>query len=288
LYDETTTDLTVYSLYVQDEIELSDQLTAVLGARYDSFDIDIGGQKWSKSAGALVSAEGSQKDTELTPRAGIIYKPEENVSIYASYSQTFVPQSGEQFANLGDEGLDPDEYTNLEVGAKWNVAEGFNVTAAIFKIEQDIVKENSSGSYIDEAEIEGFEAQMMRRISDQWTVSAGYTYLDGETTAGKRPGELPEESFSIWNSFQLSEKLGIGLGAIYQGDSTPKGGDTYGTVPSFTRFDAAAYYKINDNLRLQVNVENLFDKKYYPHAYDDHQFTVGAPLNATVSVSGSF
>jgi catecholate siderophore receptor len=281
LNDDTSTDYTVYSLYVQDEIGLSDDLTLLLGARYDNFDIEV-----TDNEDDSVS---SQKDEEFTPRAGIIYKPEENLSLYASYSQTFVPQSGEQFANLGDEGLNPDEYTNLEVGAKWNVAEGFNVTAAIFKIEQDIVSDDGAGgSLVNDAEVEGYEIQVLRRISDQWTISAGYTNLDGETTSGNRPAELPEDSFSIWNSFQLSEKLGFGLGAIYQGESTPKGGASKGTVPSFTRVDAAAYYKLSDNLRLQVNVENLLDEEYYPHAYSSHQFTVGAPINATVSVSGSF
>jgi catecholate siderophore receptor len=77
----------VFSLYVQDEIELSDKLTAVLGARFDSFDIEV----TDNEAGAADS--GSQKDKEFTPRAGIVYKPEENISLYASYSQTFVPQA---------------------------------------------------------------------------------------------------------------------------------------------------------------------------------------------------
>ena len=82
--------------------------------------------------------------------------------------------------------------------------------------------------------------------------------------------------------------MGLGLGAIYKGDSTPKGGSTTVTVPSFTRVDAAAYYQLSENLRLQVNIENLLDTTYYPHAYDDHQFTVGAPLNAAVSIKGTF
>ena len=100
LNDDTETDLTVYSLYVQDEIQLTEQLDLVLGARFDSFDINATDNKTAGNSG-------SQKDEEFTPRAGIIYKPQENVSLYASYSQTFVPASGEQFASLGDEGFDP-------------------------------------------------------------------------------------------------------------------------------------------------------------------------------------
>ena len=283
LNDHTATDLSVYSLYVQDEIELSDQLTAILGARFDSFDIEV----TDNEPGAADS--GSQKDEEFTPRAGIVYKQDENISLYASYSQTFVPQSGDQFANLGDEGLDPDEFTNLEAGIKWDIANDQSVALAIFKIDQDLVTDDGTGgSLINEAEIKGFEAQYLSRITDQWTLSAGYTYLTGETVSGARPAELPKDSFSIWNSYQLNDKLGLGLGAIYQAESTPKGGASRGTVPSFTRVDAAAYYQLSENLRLQVNIENLLDEDYYPHSYSSHQFTVGAPINATVSIKGTF
>ncbi len=283
LNDDTTTDLTVFSLYAQDEIELSDQLTAVLGVRFDSFDIEI----TDNEPGAADS--GSQKDEEFTPRAGLIYKPAENVSLYASYSQTFVPQSGGQFASLsGDRGLDPDEFTNLEAGIKWDLSDDQSLTIAAFEIEQDLLQRINNVIENREAEIQGIEAQYLGRISDQWTVSAGYTYLTGETAGGDRPGELPKSSFSIWNSYQVSEKLGLGLGAIYQGESTPKGGAGFGTVESFVRVDAAAYYQLSENLRLQVNIENLLDEEYYPHAYDDHQFTVGAPINAAVSIKGTF
>jgi catecholate siderophore receptor len=290
--DETSTDLSVFSLYVQDEIELSDQLTAVIGARFDSFDIEVNDIKKGE--------KGSQKDEEFTPRAGIIYKPEENVSLYASYSQTFLPQSGEQFASLGDAGLDPDEFSNLEFGVKWDINESFSLNWAIFKIQQDALRENGDDSAftdIVDNEIDGFELEAVKRVSDQWTIRAGFTSLSGENTTrdGKDktlesgdPAELPKSSFSIWNSYQLTEKLGLGLGAIYQGESTPKGGAKKGTVPNFTRVDAAAYYQLSENLRLQLNVENLLDEEYYPHSYSSHQFTVGAPINATVSIKGTF
>jgi catecholate siderophore receptor len=280
-YDDSSTDITVFSLYAQDEIELTDQLTVLLGARFDSFDIEVTDTVTSTKSG-------SQKDEELTPRAGIIYKPEENISLYASYSQTFLPQSGDQFDKLGTKGLDPDEFTNLEAGVKWDFADNQSVTFAIFQIEQDLVEGQNNAPLIVEDEIEGFEAQYLGRITDQWTVSAGYTYLDGEDHDGNRPGELPSNSFSIWNSYQLTEKLGLGLGAIYQGKSTPKGGSKTVFVPSYTRVDAAAYYQLSENLRLQLNVENLLDEEYYPHAYSKHQFTVGAPINATVSIKGTF
>lgn len=284
LKDDSTSDVDVLSLYVQDEIELSDNLTALLGARYDKYEIDSVNLKSG-------NAKSDDSASEITPRMGLIYKPQEDVSVYASYSQTFLPASGDQFATVGGGAdFDPNEYTNLEAGVKLNLAAGFNVTAAVFQIDADVVQENSNDVYQRfDNEIEGFELQLVRKVSDQWTLSAGYTKLDGDdTNTGKRVAELPKSTFTIWNNFQLSDKLGLGLGAIYQGESSPKGGPDYGIVPSFTRVDAAAYYQLSDNLRLQVNVENLLDTTYYPHAYDDHQFTVGAPINATVSIKGTF
>jgi catecholate siderophore receptor len=287
LKDDSTSDVDVLSLYVQDEIELSDNLTALLGARYDKYEID----SVNKKPGSSFNKKSDHSESEITPRMGLIYKPQEDVSVYASYSQTFLPASGDQFATVGKGvDFDPNEYTNLEAGVKLNLAAGFNVTAAVFQIDADVVEENSGGDYQRfDNEIEGFELQVIRKVSNQWTVSAGYTKLDGDdTNTGKRVAELPKSTFTIWNNFQLSDKLGLGLGAIYQGESSPKGGAKYGIVPSFTRVDAAAYYQLSDNLRLQVNVENLLDTTYYPHAYDDHQFTVGAPLNATVAIKGTF
>ena len=257
-----------------------------MGARFDSFDIDVSGKN---KDGDL---SGSQKDEDFTPRAGIIYKPQENISVYASYSETFVPQSGEQFANLGDEGLDPDEYTNLEAGVKWDFAQGYSVTAAIFEIEQDIVQDDGTGgSETLNNEINGFEAQFNGQITDQWSLTAGYSYLDGETEDGERPFELPEHMFSVWNHYQFTEKFGLGLGVIYQDESKIKTKDLAkgpADLPDFFRVDAAAYYQISENLRLQVNIENLLDEEYYPSSHYINQATVGAPLNATFKIVGSF
>lgn len=287
LNDNTLADLEVYSFYLQDEIQLMEQLQLVLGLRFDSYDIDV--------VDVANNTSGNQKDKEITPRLGIIYKPKENISLYASYSETFLPQSGEQFANLGDEGLDPDEYTNLEAGVKWDFAERLSFTAAIFEIEQDVLKsDGESGGLTEESTIQGFEAQLSGQITDQWFVSAGYSYLDGEDSNGFEPREIPEHMFSIWNRYQLTEKLGLGLGAIYQDesfisnvdpDNVP---DTRATLPSFVRVDAAAYYQLTENIRLQVNIENLLDELYFPSAHSTHQATVGAPIHARFSISGRF
>lgn len=284
-FDDTTSKLQVFSLYLQDEIQLLEQLQLVLGARYDRFDIDVSG---FDNSGPI---NGSQTDEEITPRLGLIYKPRENLTLYASYSKTFLPQSGEQFANLGDEGLDPDEYINLEAGVKWDFTQGLSLTAAIFEIQQDVIRDDgSSGGFTEESEIQGFEAQVSGRLADQWFISAGYSYLEGEDANGVVPRELPEHSFSIWNRYQLTDQFGLGLGAIYYDESFASNGAATPreTLPSYVRVDAAAYYQISENLRLQLNIENLLDELYFPSAHNDHQLTVGAPIHARLSISGRF
>ena len=281
LNDDTSTELDVYSLYVQDEVELTDQLRVVLGARFDAFDITVDDNEPGGTGG-------SQKDEEISPRGGIIYKPGENISLYVSYSESFLPQSGEQFADLGDEGLDPDEFTNLEAGVKWDFNPGLSFTAAVFQNEQDIVRDDGAGgSESLETMIEGFETQIKGRITDRWRISAGYSYLDGELDNGNTPREIPENMISVWNHYQLTNKLGLGLGAIYQ-DSSFMTNNEAAELPAFIRVDAAAYYRISENLRFQVNVENLLDEDYFPSSHSTHQATVGAPIHARFAISGRF
>ncbi|PXA03786.1 TonB-dependent siderophore receptor [Coraliomargarita sinensis] len=287
--DATQSDLSVYSFFLQDEIQLLEELQVVLGLRYDSFDIDV--------VDVENGTSGSQRDEEVTPRLGLVYKPQENISVYASYSETFLPQSGEQFANLGDEGLDPDEFSNLEAGVKWDFAEGLSFTAAVFEIQQDAARsDGESGGSVEEIDVQGFEAQISGYITDDWFISAGYSYMEGEDTNGFDPREIPEHTFSIWNRYQLTEKLGLGLGATYQDESyisnvdpddLPLSGPR-AELPSYVRVDAAAYYQLTENLRLQLNIENLLDELYFPSAHSTHQATVGAPINARLSISGRF
>lgn len=143
-----------------------------------------------------------------------------------------------------------------------------------------------------DSEITGFEAQIQGQLTDVWFVSAGYSNLDGEQVSrtgptGLRPRELPENMFSIWNNFKASDKLGLGIGLTYQDESFINNSNS-ASLPSYTRIDAAAYYDVSETLRVQLNIENLADQRYYPNSHSTHQATVGAPLNARLTVTGRF
>ena len=291
LNDDTSADLEVFSAYIQDEIEISEQLDIIIGARFDSFDISV------DNLDPDVSPEDrsrSRTDEEITPRLGVVYKPMENISFYGSYSESFLPASGEQFADINgdDDRLDPSEFTNLEAGLKWDFVPGLSFTAAVFEIEQrspELDDETGGERQIFiESTIEGFEAQVQGQVTEDWFVSAGYSYLDGEQSGSDlRPRELPENMFSLWNAYQVTDQFGLGLGVTYQDESFINNNNT-AILPSYARVDAAAYYDFSDDLRIQLNVENLTDEVYFPNSHSTHQATVGAPLNARITLSGRF
>lgn len=293
LNDDTRVELDVMSLYVQDQIELTSWLDVVLGARFDSFDIEVNNvDSTSTSFGVR-----TRRDEEISPRAGVILKPRENISIYGSYSESFQPRSGEQFANINGNNnqLDPNTFTNLEAGVKWDFSQGLSLTAAVFENEQSspqVADNDPSTLDVIDSEITGFELQLSGTLTDFWYVSTGYSYLDGEQVnrngpTGLRPRELPRNMFSIWNQFQVTPKIGVGIGTTYQDESFIDNGNT-ATLPSYTRVDAMAYYDWTKDLRLQVNIENLTDELYFPNSHATHQATVGAPINALFTVTGRF
>jgi catecholate siderophore receptor len=289
LNDDTRVGIDVFSAYIQDEIQISDKLDLILGLRFDSFDIDV--------FNVPANQRRSRKDEEVSPRGGLVFKPFEQLSLYASYSESFEPRSGEQFDNInGDrDQLDPNTFSNLEAGVKWDFNEGLSLTAAIFEVEQSspqVADSDPETLDVIDSEITGFEAQLKGRVTDRWFISAGYSYLDGEQVdrfgdTGLRPSELPENTFSIWNSFEVTDRLGFGIGLTYQDESFINNGNT-AVLPSYTRVDAAAYYDVSDMLSLQLNIENLTDELYFPNSHSTHQATVGAPFNARLTADWRF
>ena len=93
--------------------------------------------------------------------------------------------------------------------------------------------------------------------------------------------------FSIWNQVEVTERFGIGLGLTHQDESFINNSNS-AVLPAYTRVDAAAYYDVSENFRVQVNIENLTDTTYFPNSHSTHQATVGAPLNARFAISGRF
>ena len=284
----------VASFYIQDQLEFTPQWHAVLGLRYDRFDVDF----LNNRNGARLS----QKDSPVSPRAGLIYKPVPAVSIYGSYSIAYVPRAGEQLNSLSatNQAFDPEEFKNIELGAKWDIRPNLSATAAVYKLDRTNVvipgpTSADPSQLVDGQTTSGVELGLSGKLTRAWSVMGGYAYQDAELTAtqsatardGARLAQVPKHSASLWNRYEFTPAWAAGLGVIYRDDIFTTTSNAV-TAPSFTRVDGALFYTLNPNYRVQVNVENLFDKKYYASAHSDNNISPGSPRAVRVALNARF
>ena len=284
---------TVAAVYAQDQVALTSRLQAIAGLRFDNFRADTLN---NRTAATLQS-----DDRLLSPRVGLVYKPAEAVSLYASYSLSYLPRAGEQLSSLtlSNQSLDPEEFRNLEVGAKAEVL-GMEVAASVYRLERSNVAvpdpSNPTVSLlVDGQRSEGIELSVAGQLNRRWTVVGAYALQDGEilqslsatARAGARLAQLPRHSASLWNKLDLSSTWGLGLGVVYR-DAIFTSTDNTVTLPGFTRVDAALYYSFSKRLSAQVNVENLLDTEYYATAHSNTNITPGSPRAVRVSWTTRF
>tara|TARA_B100002019_G_scaffold194541_1_gene168448 strand:+ start:174 stop:2237 length:2064 start_codon:yes stop_codon:yes gene_type:complete len=286
------TDLEVTSLYLSGNIDLSDQWIMVLGARYEQVDTSI--KKYTVASGrsALTtgSATTSRDDSNVSPRLGVIYKPQNNMSLYLSYSESFIPKSGEQYKSWGSNAaFDPDVYENTELGFKYDMESGISLAVSYF--DQQTVKgqeDGVGGSEVIGMEIDGFEIGIAGQINEQNSINFGLTSVDATASAGTgKVKEVPELTWSLWYTHQANDLFGLSFGAIYQDEQIIKseGGPL---LPDFTRIDMAMTLTPTETDTVRINIENLGDETYYPHSHSTHQVSVGESQNVRISYQKSF
>jgi len=282
-----------FAAYLQDQIALNDQWKVLAGLRYDKFEVDFDDKR-------IANADASSTDEEVSPRFGLIWTPTATQTYYASYSYAFLP-SGEQLSlavNTAD--LDPEKAINYEVGARWDLAPELTLSAAVFRLDREDVRSAdplNPGFFVQTGEqrTEGVELALQGQVTPWWQVFAGYADLDAEITKtsasapkGRKVGLVPERMASIWNRFDIGQGWGVGLGIVHQSSSYTSFTNTV-KLPSFTRVDGAVYYAFTGGkTRVALNVENLFDKEYFPTAHSDNNISPGAPLNARLTLSTAF
>ncbi|AJO76563.1 TonB-dependent siderophore receptor [Pseudomonas sp. MRSN 12121] len=291
-YYGTNTKATSRAAYVFDTIELDPQWLLNVGLRYDTFD----------TVANTDTATGRTKikdDSQFWNwQAGLVWKPADNGSIYASYATSASPAGGlvgegadgnplSAGASVSD--LQPEETVNYELGTKWDVFnDRLSLTAAVFRTEKKntrILVDALTYQNAGESRVDGLELSASGKITDKWQVFAGYSYLkselvdaglngrNGVVSAGSNKGNempnTPKNSFSLWTTYEVLPKLTVGGGAFYVDEVYGDAGNTV-YVPSYTRYDAMASYKLSKNVDLQLNVQNLTDKTYYDKAYSAH------------------
>ena len=288
LKTQTETDIEVNSIYFQDQWDVTDNLIITLGGRFDEFDITLRD---------LVANETRVADIEeFGPRGGIVFKPNSNSSVYASYSESFLPRSGEQFKAMSDANAisDPDEFENTEIGYKYD--DGNTVfSIAFFELEASrFERANLASDQTEQRNLEadGFEISYIGKLSDNLTLAATYSDIEGEnldTDTGLMVDarEIPEQNWTLWMDYQASPRLSYGLGVTHQGESLISDGSSR-KLPEYERVDFSLTYDVRDDLALQFFVENLLDEDYYPHSHGSHQVTVGEPVNAKLGFYKKF
>jgi catecholate siderophore receptor len=301
----TDTDTKTSAAYVFDTLKFNEQWSLNLGLRYDNYDVRSSGYA-TAGRGTVAGNFDRQKTSNLwNYQVGVVYKPLPNGSVYAAWSTSSNP-SGETSGNGGQEvttangDLDPEKNRNYELGTKWDFfGDDLSLTAALFRTEKTNARitdpDNSTYQVLDgEQRVDGFEFTYTGKLTSKWKVYGGYTYMESElvkTTLAADKGNhmpsTPRNNFNLWSTYELIPKLTIGAGATFVDSRFGNEANSI-EVPSYWRYDAMASYALTKNVDLQLNVQNLTDKRYFDQVFQTHYAHVAAGRTALMSASFHF
>lgn len=266
-------DVDIFAGFIQDQVDINKYVQLTAGLRVDRFRL--------KFRNRLNDTTNKRVDTLFSPRAGLVVKPQEELSLYASYGVTHSPASGDQFNGLSQDqqNFKPERIQSYELGAKYDINPRLNVSAAIFQIDRtNTPAEDPNNDNLTvltgESRVQGFELAAAGFITDKWQITGGYTFQDARITSatsnyneGSRVALVPHNTFSLWNKYNLTDQFAAALGVISQSDQYADPRNTT-RLEGFTRYDAALFYKINKSYKVQLNVENIFDTGYILTAHN--------------------
>ena len=301
----TDTDTKTSAAYVFDTLKFNEQWSLNLGLRYDDYDVKSSG--YATAGRGTVAGNFKRENTSQlwNYQVGLVFKPLPNGSVYAAWSTSSNP-SGETSGNGGLEmtaantNLDPEKNRNYELGTKWDFfGDDLSLTAALFRTEKTNARitdpDNTTFQVLDgEQRVDGFEFTYTGKITSKWKVYGGYTYMESElvkTTAAADEGNhmpnTPRNSFNLWSTYELIPKLTVGGGATFV-DSRFGNEANSVEVPSYWRYDAMASYALTKNVDLQLNLQNLTDKRYYDQVFTTHYAHMAAGRTALMSANFHF
>jgi catecholate siderophore receptor len=288
-----------------DTIKFTEQWQVNGGVRFDHFDADF------KSIGTNGVPTGgtplSRTDDLVSWRAGLIYKPKPNGSIYAAYGTSFNP-SAEALslttnvsAASANFKTDPEESRTFEVGTKWDLFENrLALSLALFRTEKGNARTEDPGDTEDvlvlrgKQRVDGVEVGAAGSITKDWKVFAGYAHMESKIVSSRDPAEkgnelsnTPENTFTLWTMYQLPWDLEIGGGAQFVDSRFSANGANRREAPGYFLFDATVGYKVSKNFSLRLNVYNLADERYIDRVGGGH-FVPGAGRSALLTASLNF
>lgn len=275
----TSTKINTTGVYALDTLKFNKQWELSLGGRFDNIQTN-----YNNVSSAGLQTTLSQTNNVFSYNGGLIYKPQDNGSIYISGGTSFNPSSESLSLSTTTYNLDPEQTTSYELGTKWDLFhKKLSVSTAIYQVEKDNVRETVNGESVlsGTQRVRGFFAQISGQITKKWNIMMGYNYMDGQVTksladanqVGRPLANTPENSFNLFTTYKLDPKFEIGGGANYIGkryvspvtsSSTPDPvTGTVRNVPSYITLNAMAKYSLNKNIDFQLNINNLTNEYYF-------------------------
>jgi catecholate siderophore receptor len=279
--------------YLQDQVLINRFIQLVAGARFDYFDLKFQNRRNDSNLRRI--------DRLIAPRFGIVVKPVEQVSLYGSYSVSYLPSSGDQFSSLTNitEQIKPEKFTNYEVGAKWDVKRNLQFAAALYRLDRTNTRSidpNDPTRIIQTGSqrTNGFEIGFHGNVMARWTLTGGYAYQDAfisratvSAAAGKQVAQVPRHNFSLWNKIQIAKRLSAGLGIVNRSEMFA-GVDNSVVLPGYNRADAAVFYSFDETWRVQANIENVLNTRYYLNADSNTNISPGVPRSIKLGLNARF
>jgi catecholate siderophore receptor len=265
----------------------------VAGVRYDHFNLNYHDNRSGLDL--------SRPDNLVSPRAAVIYKPVEPVSLYGSYTMSYLPSSGDQFSSLTmiTQQVKPEQFNNYEVGAKWDATERLSVNASVYRLDRTNTRSTDPNDptrivQTGSQQTNGFEIGVAGDATSAWQVAGGYAHQRASVTSptvsavlGAIVPQVPRHTLSLWNRYQFAPRVGAGLGLLYRSDMFAAIDNTV-TLPGYVRADAAVFVSLTSKLRLQANVENIFDRTYFINADSNTNISPGSPRALRVALITRF
>ncbi len=283
--------LKTYAAFVQDQVALTERLKVLAGARFERFEHDYesyvtGVKPWQAA------------DNAVTPRLGVIYDLTDTVAVYADAARSFKPNTG---ASREGGGFAPEKGKSYEVGIKWEALDRqLSVDAAVYQIEKKNVLttdpvDSTFSVAAGQVRSRGFDLNVAGNLTPEWRVIGGYAYVDAEVTrdntlrSGTRLLNIPRNSFSLLNVYEFQDGalkgLGLGAGGKYVDERAGQTANSAFSMGAYTVVDLLSYYKVNDKIRLNLDVKNLFNREYEEGAFGNIYAYPGAPRTVQVGIA---
>lgn len=280
-----------YGIYLQDLMTVTDQLKVLVGLRYDNLSQDRNNKVKSQIL--------NRTDNTYSPRIGVVYQPLSNISFYTSYNRSFQPLADSFVLYKNSDDLSPTKTENVEVGAKWDVNDQLNVTLALFEMSQTNIQNQDPANpnqalLAGEQKTKGVELSVAGQLTDQLSVLAGYSYMDGKIEksaiglTGNHSALTPNNTVNLWLKYQLNDHWYAAVGG--RGESSRfSAPDNKNVLPGYAVVNAAVGYQ-SERYDVNLNLNNLFDRDYFVsgHSGANDSNMMGDPLNAQIALRYRF